>query len=154
MAIKKVMISIQVRMQWLLCLKRLNFILDGTKHGGAQVTYAKKAMEIGPDISQEGNSSRRRRSTVDVYAYGIRDVHDKKKAVKDMRFFSTGGRDNETACVWVAMEKNKANIHKNILFSNTKASSARAFVETELLLNCRSLTVKDKTADLFVLRRF
>ena len=128
------------------------FLLDGTELGGAQVTYAKKAMEIGPDISQDGNASRI--SKVDVHAYGIRDIHDKKKAVKDMRFFSTGGRDNETACVWVAMEKNKANIHKNVLFSNTKASSARAFVKTELLLNCRSLTVKDKTADWFVLRRF
>ena len=128
------------------------FLLDGTELGGAQVTYAKKAMEIGPDVSQDGNATRI--SKVDVHAYGIRDIHDKKKAVKDMRFFSTGGRDNETACVWVAMEKNKANIHKNVLFSNTKASSARAFVETELLLNCRSLTVKDKTADWFVLRRF
>jgi hypothetical protein len=117
------------------------FILDGTELGGAQVMYTMKAMEIGPDISQDGNGSRR--SMVDVYAYGIHVVH----AVKDMGFFSTGGRDNERAFVWVAMEKNKANIHKNILFFSTTASSARAFIETELLLNCRSLTVIDKMAD-------
>ena len=61
-----------------------------------------------------------------------------------MRFFSTGERDNEMAFVWVEMEKYKVNIHKNVLFSSTKALSARAFIETELLLICRSLTVKTK----------
>eukprot|EP00956_Cyclotella_meneghiniana_P004829 scaffold5983_cov62-Cyclotella_meneghiniana.AAC.4 len=100
-------------------------------------------MEIGP-VRQESDGVNRR-SKVAVHAYGIRDVHDKKKDVKDIRTFSTGGRDDETACIWVAVEKNKVNIHKSFLFSNSNASPATVSAETELLFNCRGLTVKNKT---------
>ena len=131
------------------------FILDGTELGGAQVTSAKKEVEIGPKIGQDNDVDSNRRAKAAVHAYGIRDVFDKKNAVKDLRVFSTGGRlDNETAHVWVVMEKHKLNIHKNVLFSNTKASAKRLFVETQLLYFCQPLTIADKVAEWFLLRRF
>ncbi|KAL7502175.1 hypothetical protein ACHAXN_000579, partial [Cyclotella atomus] len=53
-----------------------DFILDGTDLGGAQVTYATKSMMIGS-------------ASTKVHAFAIRDVYDKKVAVKNLRFFNT-----------------------------------------------------------------
>ena len=72
------------------------FILDGSKYGGAQVCIAKTDWQL-----RESDSA-----SCTIYAYGIRDIYNKKTAVKHMCLFNTSGDINlSTANVWVAMDK-------------------------------------------------
>jgi hypothetical protein len=52
------------------------FILDGSKYGGAQVSIAKTDWQL-----RESENT-----TCTIYAYGIRDVYNKKTPVKHLRF--------------------------------------------------------------------
>jgi len=122
-----------------------NFVLDGSPTAGAQVTYAKKDIDL-----RESDGA-----TCTVYAFAIRDVFDKKEAVKDIRFFNTGGSINDhTANLWIAIRKTDIGINGNHLFSERMTSPARKMAEDILSNSCGPLTVGQRTGDWFLLRRF
>jgi hypothetical protein len=122
-----------------------NFVLEGSPTAGAQVTYAKKDIDL-----RESDGGK-----CTVYAFAIRDVFDKKEAVKDIRFFNTGGSINDhTANLWIAICKTDLGINGNHLFSERKISPARKMVEEILSNSCGPLTVGQRTGDWFLLRRF
>ena len=52
------------------------FILDGSKYGGAQVSIAKTDWQL----RESGNA------TCTIYAYGIRDIYDKKDSCQTSAF--------------------------------------------------------------------
>jgi hypothetical protein len=120
-----------------------DFVLDGSELGGAQVAYATKEVKL-------DNGSK-----LKVYAISIRDVFDKKVAVKNLRFFNTaGGVNDETADLWIALKKDKFSINQNYLFSDKNASANRLFVESTLTNSCQPLTITQRTGDWFLGRRF
>jgi hypothetical protein len=116
------------------------FILDGSKYGGAQVSIAKTDWQL----RESGNA------TCTIYAYGIRDIYNKKTPVKHLRFFNTDRDINlSTANVWVAIEKN-VSIDGSYLFSARRPSMNRIIAESKLRESCEPYTITQRTGDWFI----
>eukprot|EP00956_Cyclotella_meneghiniana_P028945 scaffold68869_cov96-Cyclotella_meneghiniana.AAC.1 len=116
------------------------FVLDGSKFGGSQVTIAKRDWQL---RDSDGSSCT-------VYAFGIRDIYNKKAEVRHLRMFNTGGEINvQTANVWVAMDKKKT-IDSSYLFSDTPASSNRLLAETKLHEWSNAYSIDQRTCEWFI----
>mgnify|MGYP006157597089 CR=1 FL=1 len=116
------------------------FILDGSKYGGAQVSTVKTDWQL----RKSGNA------TCTIYAYGIRDIYNKKTPVKHLRFFNTDRDVNlSTANVWVAIEKN-VSIDGSYLFSARRPSMNRIIAESKLRESCEPYTITQRTGDWFI----
>lgn len=121
------------------------YVMDGTKAGGAQVSIAKTKWQL-----RESDGA-----TCTIYAYGIRDIYNKKTEVKHLRLFNTGSDDMNlsTANVWIAMEKDIA-IDGSYLFSDRRPSRTRIVAESQISENAYACSVTQRGGDWFIGREF
>jgi len=120
-----------------------DWVVDAGEKLGADVQVAQK------DILRDSGK------TLKLTAYSIRDVFDKKNAVKDLPFLSTGESFRSKCTEWVASPKESYVVTSNHLFSNKRASQERLDVEEKLRSNgCTPFTVGQRCVDWFVMKGF
>ncbi|KAG7360729.1 hypothetical protein IV203_035828 [Nitzschia inconspicua] len=83
-----------------------------------------------------------------VYALALRDVFNRKEAMKDLKFFVT---QNHKPYTFVGVPKGQQN-RNNVLFSNATASATRTLVEGMILQSAEPLTSRQRCADWFLMK--
>ena len=87
-----------------------------------------------------------------LHATIIRDVFDKKKTTKELRFFSTGPMEDTIKNTWVAVRKS-VYIPPHTLFQGDDKAEKRE-IENQLRLFCQPLTKLQRTCDWFNQKAF
>lgn len=119
------------------------FVLCGNKMTGPQVILAKRQVEI---------EDRDTKKKTTLYGIAVRDCHDKKVAVKDLRFFATGLQALTNMDLWRATNK-KGKIDSSYLSSLRMASVECQTVDHTLVGFCQPLIIGQRCGDWFTARK-